>query len=95
MLISTIISLSKRIVAFRKFNRKSVILVTRNIEERRVVISQCFVVERLEFMFRVVREEGNLLIHGQSLLYVVEMLCAYSGLFNPGIRTSKLLCRLN
>jgi hypothetical protein len=46
-------------------------------------------------MFRVVREEGNLLIHGQSLLYVVEMVCAYSGLFDPGICTSKLLCRLN
>jgi hypothetical protein len=46
-------------------------------------------------MFRVVREEGNFLVHDQSPVYVVAMLCAYSGLFDSGIRSSELLCRLN
>jgi hypothetical protein len=55
MLITTVISLSKCIVSFRELNRKSVVLMTRNIEEWRIV-------KRLEFMLRVVREEGNFLV---------------------------------
>jgi hypothetical protein len=65
MLITTIISLLKRIISFGKLNRKSIFLMTRHIEERWIVVSQRFVVKRLEFMFRVVREEGDFLVYDQ------------------------------
>jgi hypothetical protein len=65
MLITTIISLSKRIISFGKLNRKSVFLMTRHIEKWWIVKSQRFVVKRLEFMLRVVGEEGNFLVYDQ------------------------------
>lgn len=65
-----------------------------DIEEWWVVISQRLIVKRLEFMFRVVGEEGNFLSM-ISFCLVVEMLYAYSRLFYPGIRSSELLYRLN
>jgi len=54
MLIAAVVPLPKRIISFRQVNRKSAVLMTRDIEKWRIVVSQRLIVKRLEFVIVVV-----------------------------------------
>lgn len=94
MLVTTVISLPERIISFGQVYWEPVVVMARKIEEWWIVVFQWFIVERLEFMVRVVREESNFLFTISSAGCKF-WICTYSWFLDSCVCSSELLYRLN